>query len=106
MLEAMIEKDAKEFAEGLGGVCMKWVSPGNVGVPDRILSFAHSGPFFMEFKAPGKRLRANQKAMCVKLARKGFRVYINVDSIKKAREIIEDEASGFDIYRHEPLPSC
>lgn len=95
-LETMIEGDARDYMISLGGVLMKWVSPGNNGVPDRIAAHPNCGPFLIEFKAPGKKLRADQREMCTLLAQKGFRIYAGVDwegirSIKVAHEIIDDE---------------
>jgi len=92
-LESMIEDDARVYMESLGGVLMKWVSPGNKGVPDRIACHPNCGVFVMEFKAPKRTLRKNQNSMCDKLAGAGMRVYANVSNIKKAREIIEDEVN-------------
>lgn len=90
--EAQIEKKAREWLEARGGELMKWVSPGNAGVPDRIAFHASFvSPFFMEFKAPRKTLDELQEIVCDKLAAKGARVYPNVDGVRKAIEIMDDE---------------
>lgn len=93
-IEAMIEKAAREHMMKLGGVCLKFTSPGMAGVPDRILSHPHCGVFFMEFKSPGKKMRPLQEQVCSHLGDAGMRIYVNVDSIRTAREIIDDEVSG------------
>jgi hypothetical protein len=36
--ESVIEKELRLGVEALGGGCRKWVSPGNDGVPDRIVT--------------------------------------------------------------------
>jgi hypothetical protein len=43
-----------------GGLCMKFTSPGNAGVPDRIAILPNNEIFFIEVKAPGRRPRALQ----------------------------------------------
>lgn len=93
-LESMIEKAAREHMLKRGGVCLKFVSPGMAGVPDRLLSHPACGPFFMEFKSPGKKMSALQRAVAADLTAHGMRVYADVDSIAKARKIIDDEIDG------------
>lgn len=98
-LEVIIEQDARDYAKSLHGLLLKWVSPGNNGVPDRIVTHINCGPFLMEFKAPEKRLNPTQIEMSEALAAAGFRVYAGYDwwgvnSIKMAREIIYDEIHG------------
>ena len=49
--------------EAMGGVCMKWVSPGRSGVPDRIIIMPGGKIAFVEMKRPGetpKPLQARQ----------------------------------------------
>lgn len=59
MLEKEIEAKCRAVARGAGYRLVKWTSPGNAGVPDRILL----GPdrvVFIEFKQPGKQLTPRQ----------------------------------------------
>lgn len=49
--EADLEKWCREQTVKAGGYLLKWVSPGNKGVPDRILLMPHFVAF-IEFKAP------------------------------------------------------
>lgn len=49
-VEAYLKKSMKEA----GGLCWKFVSPGIVGVPDRICIFPGGEVIFVELKAPGK----------------------------------------------------
>ena len=101
-LESMIEKEARLYAESLGGKLLKFVSPNHKGVPDRIASHWVCGPFLMELKSPTKKLEEHQAIVCQDLADNGFRVYINVATIKRAKEIIFDEFTGSP-KRHAPL---
>ena len=55
MRESQVEKYLRKQVELRGGLCLKWVSPGNDGVPDRIVLFPQRGKVaFVELKAPGK----------------------------------------------------
>lgn len=44
----------------MGGKCLKWVSPGNDGVPDRIVIVPGIGVHFVELKASCGRASAKQ----------------------------------------------
>ena len=54
MLERDIEKALVKRIKALGGLCEKFVSPSNVGVPDRIVTLPGE-IIFIELKAPGKK---------------------------------------------------
>ena len=99
-VEAMIEKAAREHMMSLGGVCLKFTSPSTAGVPDRILSHPNCGVFFLEFKSPGKKLRPVQVQTCAALTKAGMRIYTDVDSIVKAKKIIDDEIAKRPGARH------
>lgn len=49
--EADLEAWCREQAVAAGGYLLKWTSPGNKGVPDRILFMPHYVAF-IEFKGP------------------------------------------------------
>lgn len=76
MREAKIENKLKIKIENIGGKCLKFVSPGTAGVPDRICLFPGGKVFFVETKAPGKKPRPLQKKRHEELKRMGFKVYI------------------------------
>ena len=50
-IEAYLVKSVKNKK----GLCMKWTSPGNAGVPDRIVIVPGGKVYFVELKAEGKR---------------------------------------------------
>ena len=78
--EAEIEKRLREkIKEVLHGRAFKWVSPGNRGVPDRIVLLPGGRVVFVELKAPGKKPTAVQSAMHAVLFGLGFRVQV-IDS--------------------------
>lgn len=70
--ESKLEKKCREYIEDLGGRMPKWTSPGNVGVPDRIVLLAGLPPIFVELKAPGKMLDPAQERWSRWLHRRGF----------------------------------
>lgn len=93
-LEHVIEKDAVAYLAARGGKMIKLVSPGYTGVPDRACSHPRTRPWLMELKHPTKTARRRQEIVAQELADAGWRVYLDVDTIKKAREIIDDEIAG------------
>ena len=60
MREKDIEKILVAEVRKLGGRAYKWVSPGNDGVPDRIVIFPGKTPVFVELKTDTGKLSALQ----------------------------------------------
>ncbi|MGE7129175.1 VRR-NUC domain-containing protein [Lysinibacillus xylanilyticus] len=50
MRESQIENYLKREIEKLGGLCYKFVSPGNKGVPDRLIILPNGQVIFAELK--------------------------------------------------------
>lgn len=71
MRESEIEKILVEEVRKLGGRAYKWVSPGNDGVPDRIVIFQDARPIFVELKAEGGKLGSLQKVQLDRLRKLG-----------------------------------
>ena len=61
MKESELERILVEEVRKEGGRAYKWVSPGNDGVPDRIVIFPGGEIYFIELKADGGRIRPLQK---------------------------------------------
>ena len=61
MREKEIEKILVTGVKKLGGRAYKWASPGNDGVPDRIVILPGEMPYFVELKSETGRLSALQK---------------------------------------------
>ena len=76
MREKAIEQKLTLMVKRQGGICLKFVSPGFVGVPDRIVLLPSGCVAFVEVKAPGKKPRALQTSRHALLRRLGFRVYV------------------------------
>ncbi len=62
--------------EAAGGLCLKFVSPGTAGVPDRIVLLPEGRLGFVEVKAPGKVQRPLQAARHAQLRKLGFKVFV------------------------------
>ena len=88
MLEKNIEKIFKNEVEKIGGKAFKFSSPGNNGVPDRIVLYGGKC-YFVELKRPGEDLRPLQKVIRKRFKKLGFKVYV-VDSIEKVAMFVEE----------------
>lgn len=75
MQEKEIEKYLVKRAKEMGGKAYKWVSPGNDGVPDRIVFF-QGMTVLVELKAPGKKPTPLQIAKHKELAKLGQKVLV------------------------------
>lgn len=85
MLEREIEKVLVQEVKKLGGRAYKWTSPGNDGVPDRIVIFPGRLPVFLELKREGGRLTSLQRVQCNRLRALGqdVRVVYGIDGISQ-----------------------
>ena len=79
MTEKVIETYLRDQVKAIGGKAFKFVSPGNNGVPDRLVCLPGGRAVFAELKAPGKKLTALQKAQHERLKALGLRVWV-IDS--------------------------
>jgi len=60
MIESKIEKYLFDEIKKVNGMCLKWVSPGNKGVPDRII-FLNKQIWFIELKSTtGERTKLQE----------------------------------------------
>ena len=87
MLEKDIEGYLVQEVIKLEGKCYKFVSPGNAGVPDRIVLLPGGLIGFVECKAPGKKARKLQVNTIEKLRALGFIVEC-VDSKEKVKDFL------------------
>ena len=72
-LERDIERHLVRRAREHGGVAYKWVSPGHVGVADRIVCLPGGRVWFVELKTATGRLSPLQKIFAADMARMGMR---------------------------------
>lgn len=69
-------------------LCLKFVSPGVDGVPDRVL-IAPARTLFAEVKRPGGRLRPLQRAVVARMRRHGADVRV-IDSFETVDALIAE----------------
>ncbi len=86
MLERDVESRFKSEVEKYGCRCLKFVSPGFTGVPDRIVLIPGGRICFVELKAPGKKERPRQRYVQDLLRKLGFTVFSSVDE-KRIHEV-------------------
>lgn len=76
MRERDIERILTSEVRKLGGRAYKWVSPGNDGVPDRIVFFPGRQPVFVELKSETGRLSSLQEVQIRRLLDLGQEVTV------------------------------
>ena len=89
MRESPIENRLRVQVEKLGGKAIKFVSPGNNGVPDRLVILSNGRTIFVETKAPGKPLAPLQGKWFKTLRALGHKVY-KIDSYADVDQFIWD----------------
>lgn len=95
MLESGLERGLVETVKKMGGKAYKWVSPGEIGVPDRIVILPGGKIIFVELKRPGRTdgRSPRQKKIFEVLTALGCRVWLinDLDDFKaRARDLTED----------------
>ena len=88
MKEKTIEKKLVKTAKDMGGVALKFMSPGLDGMPDRIVLLPGGRMGFVEVKSPGKVPRPLQEARHRMLRMLGFRVYV-LDTVDQIGGILD-----------------
>lgn len=87
--ESEIEARLRRQIKQLGGRCLKFVSPGFSGVPDRIILLPGGHVVFAELKAPGKRERKLQEYVQQLIRDLGFIVVSAVDSYDRVEHVVQ-----------------
>ena len=79
MMYTELERDSERLllrgVKKLGGLCYKFTSPGNSGVPDRIIVLNKS-VFFVELKKPDGKTTALQDRQITLLRQNGAVVFV------------------------------
>lgn len=88
MMYRELERDAERLlvrgVKKLGGLCYKFTSPGNSGVPDRVVVI-NGSVFFVELKKPDGKLTPLQVRQHTLLREAGATVFTlhGMDEVKK-----------------------
>lgn len=88
-MEKQIEQRFVSEIRRHGGMCLKFVSPGMSGMPDRIVLLPHGNIAFVEVKAPGQKPRKLQIRQHARLRALGFCVYV-LDSMEMIPDLIRE----------------
>jgi hypothetical protein len=76
-LEITVEDHLREHILALGGLCMKFIDPGQKGAPDRLVVLPGSPTFYVELKRPRRgELKDHQKRYHQRLRDRGQRVWV------------------------------
>lgn len=76
MREKAVEEYLRKRVRAAGGLAYKFTSPGNAGVPDRIVMLPGGMVVFIELKAPGKKPSPLQEVQHMRIVNTGCRVYV------------------------------
>lgn len=89
MRENEIERQLSLAVKRIGGMAVKFVSPGLDGVPDRIVLLPNRKMTFVELKAPEKKLRPLQEKRKRQLEALGFPVYV-IDGVEQIGGVLDE----------------
>lgn len=89
MNESQIERHLVNGVKKLGGMCLKFTSPGHPGVPDRLIITAKGKIIFAELKADTGRLSKIQNYMIGEMQKRGADVRI-VKGLQAVKELLEE----------------
>ena len=98
MKKRAIERYLANKVKQLGGKSFKFVSPGNAGVPDRIVIIPGGHIFFIELKAPGKKPRKLQQVVIKQLKKLGCNV-LTIDSKEQVNRFIDEAKIMMEVFR-------
>lgn len=88
--EKATEKYLRDEVKRIGGRAYKFVSPGNAGVPDRLICLPSGKLVFVELKSEGRHSTALQKRQQKLLRQLGFTVYTDVDTKCKVDKLVKE----------------
>lgn len=98
MLEKFIERKLVKEVEARGGLCMKFISPGLVGVPDRIIVTNRGRVIFVEIKTDKGHVSDMQGYMLQMLRSRGVEVRVvrGMDGVKELIRELDDDNTRHD----------
>ncbi len=89
MKESTIEARLVKLVRSRGGLCYKFVSPGNPGVPDRIVITPDGRTIYVELKTEVGRLAAIQKFQHDEMRKRGAEVR-TLKGMDEVRAFVEE----------------
>ncbi|WP_438435426.1 VRR-NUC domain-containing protein [Gorillibacterium sp. sgz500922] len=91
--ESALERRLVREVKAIGGVAPKWTSPGNRGVPDRLVILPGGRTVYVEMKAPGEPLKPLQRKWAKTLGGLGHR-HFKIDSVADIELFIREMSKG------------
>lgn len=92
MLEKEVEKALVKRVKGLGGICLKLVSPSMDGLPNRMVFLPESHFAFVELKVKGKKPRPLQMKRIDDFRKVGFKCFV-IDDKNQIGGVIDEICS-------------
>lgn len=89
MSEKNLERKLREEVKKLGGMALKFISPGHAGVSDRIVLMPGGRIWFVELKQKGKKLNPLQE------------IFKKQTDKLKFRNLMIDDKTSLDLFLHE-----
>lgn len=93
MLEREVEHALVREVRKAGGIAPKFTSPGNAGMPDRLIILPGGHIAFVELKAPGQKPRALQVRQMDRLTQLGCTVHV-IDHPNQIQDLINEIRSA------------
>ena len=87
--ESQLERKLFEQIKKMGGMALKFISPGRAGVPDRIILMPGGKIYFVEMKSPRGEVNPIQEYVFEKFKNLGFEVNI-LNSDEKIKNFIQE----------------
>lgn len=93
MREREIEEYLRLGVKKLGGIAFKFTSPGNAGVPDRLVVMPGNRIYFVELKRPGGKTSQLQDRQIGRLRDLGCKAFV-IDSKEGVDKFLNDIQSA------------
>ena len=93
MRESSVEARLVKLVRARGGLCFKFVSPGNPGVPDRIVITPVGRTVYVELKTEAGRLSAIQKWQHEEMRKRGAEVR-TLKGLAQVLDFVEEVLPG------------
>jgi hypothetical protein len=100
VLEKVIEKKVKTYAQSLGWKTFKFVSPANPSVCDRIFVNRYGVVIFIEFKQKGKNLTPKQQQHADALKANLANVFM-IDNIEDGIALVNKWHNSVSVITHD-----
>lgn len=93
LIESQIERHLVNGVKKLGGMCVKFVSPGTPGVPDRLIITKTGQIIFVELKTDVGRLSKIQKYVISEMQKRKANVRV-VKGLTAVKELLAEIKGG------------